>query len=105
MKPARLAIMIGTGPERVYEISDEETLIGRGLAADVQLPDRGASRDHAMIMWEGDHFALEDLQTTNGTRLNGKKVRSSPHRHCRTDRRTYTPGGFPGPDSGGDQQA
>ena len=77
MKPAHLMIMIGTGPERRYDLSTEETLIGRGRASDVQLPDRGASRDHAMIMWEGDHFAFEDLQTTNGTRLNGKKVRSS----------------------------
>jgi pSer/pThr/pTyr-binding forkhead associated (FHA) protein len=30
-----------------------------------------------MITWEGDHYALEDLQTTNGTRLNGKKIRQS----------------------------
>ncbi len=77
MKPARLKVEPHTGPSVSHEISSEETLIGRGLSADVQLTDRGASRDHAMITWEGDHFAIEDLQTTNGTRLNGKRVRSS----------------------------
>ncbi len=78
MNPARLRIEQQTRSGRTHQIATEETLIGRGLAADVQLADRGASRDHAMITWEGDHYALEDLQTTNGTRLNGKKVRHSP---------------------------
>ena len=77
MTPARLKIEQQTRSERTHEIACEETLIGRGLAADVQLADRGASRDHAMLTWEGDHYALEDLQTTNGTRLNGKKIRCS----------------------------
>ncbi|MBW2282435.1 MAG: FHA domain-containing protein [Deltaproteobacteria bacterium] len=77
MKPARVKVEPHTGPSTSHEISSEETLLGRGLSADVQLTDRGASRDHAMIMWEGDHFEIEDLQTTNGTRLNGKRVRSS----------------------------
>jgi pSer/pThr/pTyr-binding forkhead associated (FHA) protein len=77
MTPAHLEIEQQTHSGRTHEIASEETLIGRGLAADVQLADPGASRDHAMITWEGDHYALEDLQTTNGTRLNGKKIRNS----------------------------
>lgn len=81
MQPARLKIEQQTRCGRIHEIRAEETLIGRGLAADVQLADRGASRDHAMITWEGDHYAVEDLQTTNGTRLNGKKIRHSALTH------------------------
>ena len=77
MTPARLKIEQQTRSGRTHEIESEETLIGRGLTAEVQLADRGASREHAMITWEGDHYALEDLQTTNGTRLNGKKIRQA----------------------------
>ena len=35
-----------------------------------------SSRYLSAISWEGDHYVLEDLQTTNGTRLNGKRIRS-----------------------------
>ena len=74
---AVLAIQPDTGPASTYEISGEHTLVGRNLNAEVLLLDKGVSRDHAMIVWDDDHYEIEDLQTTNGTRLNGKKVRSA----------------------------
>jgi hypothetical protein len=45
-------------------------VLGRGLEADVQLPDTGVSRRHAQI--EGNR--LTDLGSTNGTRVNGNRV-------------------------------
>ena len=77
MKSARLTIHRETVAPQGHEISRDETLIGRGNGCDVQVPDPGMSREHAMISWEEDHFAIEDLQTTNGTRLNGRRVRTA----------------------------
>jgi hypothetical protein len=45
-------------------------VLGRGLEADVQLPDTGVSRRHAQI----DGRRLTDLGSTNGTRVNGNRV-------------------------------
>jgi pSer/pThr/pTyr-binding forkhead associated (FHA) protein len=53
-----------------------ETVIGRD-AADVVLDDAQVSRRHAIIRWVDGELQLEDLQSTNGTWLNGARVEGS----------------------------
>ena len=62
-----------------YELSADETIIGRNPTTDITLLDDGISREHALISWEPtcDEFTIEDLQSTNGTKVNGKRVRSA----------------------------
>ncbi|MFP8880592.1 MAG: FHA domain-containing protein [Myxococcota bacterium] len=62
-----------------YELRSEETLIGRNPTTDVTLLDQKISRVHSVILYdrEDDSYTIEDLQSTNGTKVNGKKVRSS----------------------------
>jgi pSer/pThr/pTyr-binding forkhead associated (FHA) protein len=45
---------------------------------DITLLDDGISREHAIILYDAasDSYSLEDLQSTNGTQVNGKRVRS-----------------------------
>jgi pSer/pThr/pTyr-binding forkhead associated (FHA) protein len=76
LKRAELVIQPGDGPPRSHPITSEETLIGRSMQSDVKLTDTGASREHATITWEGEHYLLEDLQSTNGTKVNDKRIRS-----------------------------
>ena len=76
MKRAELVIQPGDGPPRTHVITSEETLIGRSMQSDVKLTDTGISREHATITWEGEQYVLEDLQSTNGTKVNDKRVRS-----------------------------
>ena len=63
-----------------YALTAEETLIGRNPTTDITLLDESISREHAIVAWDAAAgcFAIEDLQSTNGTRVNGKRVRSSP---------------------------
>ena len=46
---------------------------------DVTLLDENISREHALILYdqELDRYTIEDLQSTNGTKVNGKRVRSA----------------------------
>jgi pSer/pThr/pTyr-binding forkhead associated (FHA) protein len=44
----------------------------------VKLLDTGISREHAVITWDDDHYSIEDLQSTNGTKVNERRVRSAP---------------------------
>jgi pSer/pThr/pTyr-binding forkhead associated (FHA) protein len=63
----------------VYEIRSEETLIGRNPTTDITLLDENISREHTIILRDEETgaYSIEDLQSTNGTKVNGKRVRSA----------------------------
>lgn len=75
----RLVALEGDLEGRVFELQPEETLIGRNPAMDIALTDDGISREHAIISFEQavGEYVIEDLQSTNGTKVNGKRVRSA----------------------------
>ena len=49
-------------------------LIGRGEACDLILPDLLVSREHARLMLGPDGPLLEDLNSINGTFVNGRRI-------------------------------
>lgn len=77
---AKLQILNGGFEGMSYELVQEETLIGRNPTTDITLLDEGISREHAIVLFDEaeGRYAVEDLQSTNGTKVNGKRVRSSP---------------------------
>ena len=48
-------------------------VIGRGRSADVVIAEPTISRAHAAIGFDGESFFLQDLGSTNGTRVNGQR--------------------------------
>lgn len=74
-----LVILNGDFEGMRYELSSDETLIGRNPTTDITLLDEGISREHTMIMYDevDSDYVIEDLQSTNGTKVNGKRVRSA----------------------------
>jgi hypothetical protein len=52
----------------------EQIVIGRLSDAQIRLTDANVSRRHAAFMRLEDGWAIEDLESTNGTRLNGRPV-------------------------------
>ncbi len=56
-----------------FEIRDVAT-VGRAPDCQVVLNERSVSRHHARIFFESGHYWLKDLESANGTRLNGKKI-------------------------------
>ena len=56
-------------------------LIGRVAGCDVVIADAKASRRHARIVFEGGVAEVEDLESSNGTLLNGKPVQRRMLRH------------------------
>ena len=73
---ARLRIVSGEGVEQVLEVSEPRLQIGRGRDNDVVLPDpeKGVSRTHAELRLENDRYVIVDLQSQNGTYVNGARV-------------------------------
>ena len=76
---ARLEIRNGEFEGMAYDLTDDETLIGRNPTTNITLLDEGISREHAVVLFDEEDacHVLEDLQSTNGTKVNGKRVRSA----------------------------
>jgi pSer/pThr/pTyr-binding forkhead associated (FHA) protein len=59
-----------------YLLAKPRTTIGRDASADIKVNDSGLSRVHFAIVWDGNSATLEDLGSTNGTKLAGRLVKT-----------------------------
>lgn len=73
--PAQLVAADG----REFALNPGRNTIGR-VNADILLPDPSVSRSHAAITLEGGACRIEDLGSTNGTLVNGRRL--PPHEPC-----------------------
>jgi pSer/pThr/pTyr-binding forkhead associated (FHA) protein len=67
---------IGTPNRKEIPITREEFLIGRGIDCDLRLGSSEVSRHHCLLRVRGDEATVIDLGSSNGTYLNGHRVRS-----------------------------
>ncbi len=82
--PVAALVVVESGLELPLDFSKNEVLIGRADPVSRVFPDvdltphggheAGVSRRHCRIFRQGDQFFVEDLQSTNGTRLNGQFI-------------------------------
>ena len=59
---------------RRLSLAGQVTVLGRSPRCDIVIPDRRVSRRHAEIRWDGKAATLHDLNSANGTFLNGRRV-------------------------------
>lgn len=66
-------IIITEGPLRGQQwvMHGEQMIIGRSSECDIVIPERRVSREHVRIWRDGDACMVEDLQSKNGTHVNG----------------------------------
>jgi hypothetical protein len=62
---------------KVHPVRDGRATIGRSRDCDLVLGDANVSRRHCEVVREGDSWFVVDLDSTNGTELNGKAVKRS----------------------------
>ena len=68
-----LEVLSGEDAGRVVEV-DRPFVLGRVQGADLVIRDARASRRHAELMPEGERAALRDLDSANGTLVDGEPV-------------------------------
>jgi pSer/pThr/pTyr-binding forkhead associated (FHA) protein len=56
-------------------VADKQILVGRSSDLDMVLVEDMVSRKHARIAMQGDQIWIEDLGSTNGTFVNGEKIK------------------------------
>ncbi len=75
---ALVEVVEGDQKGKVFELAGkEEFVIGRSTNADLRLRDGKVSRSHCIISMVGDHFIVTDNQSSNGTVVNGEKIRKT----------------------------
>ena len=79
VRPPRRRTLVGSltpdgAPDNVYPLLDAEHTIGRAPSNSIPIADGSVSSNHARILRTDDGFVLEDLQSRNGTFVNGEKV-------------------------------
>ena len=72
--PARETVSLTIG-DRVYPVTSSRVVLGRSRECDVPVADANASRRHCEIVQDGPtSWSVVDLDSTNGTELNGHHV-------------------------------
>jgi sigma-B regulation protein RsbU (phosphoserine phosphatase) len=70
-----ISIQTADGARERYAIAKGRVSIGRSRESDIFLPDQWLSRHHAEIVQRPDGYYVADLQSKNGTLLNGLPVK------------------------------
>ncbi len=71
---ACLILIRGAPQGHRFFLTQAEMFIGRDPTADITVSDQGISRKHAKVNKEGDKVRLTDLNSSNGTFVNDKRI-------------------------------
>jgi hypothetical protein len=74
---AMLLMVEGPEPGKRVFVDQPELIIGRDNRCSLVIPDRQVSRQHARIRLDADKHILEDLNSRNGTFVNGQELTGS----------------------------
>ncbi|MDO9396528.1 MAG: FHA domain-containing protein, partial [Herbiconiux sp.] len=76
---SRLVITSGTNSGSEIPLGTEPLTIGRSSDSSVVIRDDYTSTHHARLMVWGEEWVIQDLDSTNGTFLDGQRVSSPVH--------------------------
>lgn len=69
-----LQIVGGEGEGTTFALEQKTTVLGRGEDCDIVINHPMVSRHHAKIVRVGPSYYIHDLQSTNGTMVNGQRI-------------------------------
>jgi pSer/pThr/pTyr-binding forkhead associated (FHA) protein len=73
---SKLVCVHGMNKGDEFPLYEGKNVVGRAPESSVLLFDKKCSRNHCIIHKKGRHYSVEDLDSRNGTLLNGKRVTS-----------------------------
>jgi pSer/pThr/pTyr-binding forkhead associated (FHA) protein len=70
----RILLTSGANAGEAFHLHQGELIIGREEGSEIQLDDLRVSHNHAVLRVHGDKVTIEDLRSTNGTKVNGTPI-------------------------------
>jgi len=70
----KLIVSLPDGTEHTHEMTEDVVTVGRLHDNQLEIDDVSVSSHHAQLMLEGGDYHLKDLNSTNGTRVNGQNI-------------------------------
>lgn len=70
----KLHIISGPDKGQSFDLKNGIICIGRSPDNDIQIEDESVSRNHLKIRREGNKYFIEDLESANGTYIDGKQI-------------------------------
>lgn len=74
----QLVMRAGPTPGKVYELEQENLIIGRDINNHIVINDPEISRKHTQLKMQSGEYVIEDLGSTNGTLVNEQRL-MGPH--------------------------
>lgn len=72
-----LVMLRNDGQRRSFSVHKPQTVLGRREDCDVRIPLGEISRKHCRLIKDENELRIEDLGSSNGTFVNGKRVQSA----------------------------
>jgi pSer/pThr/pTyr-binding forkhead associated (FHA) protein len=79
--PITLAAIDGPSKDHTFILSGDEISIGRDSSNTIAISDVSLSRRHCVLCRDGETYVLHDLDSRNGTFINGVVIKQSPLRN------------------------
>jgi pSer/pThr/pTyr-binding forkhead associated (FHA) protein len=79
----KLYVLNGKYEHLSLRLKGQKMHIGRSPENDVQIRDNYVSRTHLLLYRKGDKYFIKDLNSANGTFVNGKKIVSKVGRRVK----------------------
>jgi two-component system, cell cycle response regulator len=76
-----LTVLTGTSTGTIYKLAQGTHIIGRKENAELRLTDDGISRQHVRVRCDGDRVLIEDMESRNGTYVNGRQIKNTTTLH------------------------
>lgn len=70
----KLTMRQGPRPDQTFELHKDVYTLGREAGNDIIINDPQISRHHARLTLQGGSYVLEDLGSTNGSFVNGRRI-------------------------------
>jgi len=77
----KIHILSGVLEGKIIDLIDERITVGRALDNMIRLEDGTVSHHHSMFLADGPDYKVRDLNSTNGTRVNGMRIVESKLHH------------------------
>jgi ABC-type multidrug transport system ATPase subunit/pSer/pThr/pTyr-binding forkhead associated (FHA) protein len=74
LEGCKLVARAGLSTDQIFNLTNSEVIIGRDMSADITIDKNTVSRRHSRIACKGSQFIMEDLNSSNGTFLNGVQI-------------------------------